>query len=64
MQTFKLTSLPIEQTGDVDGFEWKLSGFFMPRDYPVRFVVTSRAFAMDPPLEVDVAAGRNWLEAK
>ncbi len=22
------------------------------------------AFDMDPPLEVDVASGRNWLEAK
>jgi DNA polymerase-1 len=24
----------------------------------------ARAFEMDPPLEVDVGAGRNWLEAK
>ena len=31
MQTFKLTSLPIEQIGDLDGFEWKLGQFFAAR---------------------------------
>ena len=50
MQTFKLTSLPIEQIGDLDGFEWKLGQFFAARTYPVRLVATSRPFAMDAPI--------------
>ncbi|MDQ5851348.1 MAG: hypothetical protein M3380_04610, partial [Chloroflexota bacterium] len=50
MQTFKLTSLPIEQIGDLDGFEWKLGQFFAARTYPVRMVATSRPFAMDAPI--------------
>ena len=51
MQTFKLTSLPIEQIGDLDGFEWKLGQFFAARPYPVRFIATSRPFRMDDPIQ-------------
>ena len=47
MQTFKLTSRPIEQIDDLDGFEWKLGEFFAARTYPVRLIVRSRPFDMD-----------------
>ncbi len=50
MQTFKLTSLPIEQIDDLEGFEWRLGQFFAARTYPVRFVVTARPFRMDAPI--------------
>ena len=50
MQTFKLTSLPIEQISDLDGFAWKLGQFFAARTYPVRLVATSRPFVMDEPI--------------
>ena len=50
MQTFKLTSLPIEQVDDLDAFAWKLGQFFAARSYPVRFIATSRPFDMDAPI--------------
>src|SRR4051794_35226257 len=50
MQTFRLTSLPIEQVNDLDTFEWKLGQFFATRTYPVRLVATSRPFRMDEPI--------------
>src|SRR3954454_3037737 len=50
MQTFRLTSLPIEQIDDLDSFERKLGDFFAARTYPLRLVVTTRPFRMDEPI--------------
>src|SRR4051794_19901383 len=50
MQTYKLTSLPIEQIDDLEGFAWNLGEFFAARSYPLRLVVTTRPFRRDEPI--------------
>ena len=51
MHIFKLTSRPREQIDDLDGFAWKLGGFFASSAQPMRMIVTSRPFAMDGPIQ-------------
>ncbi len=50
MQTFKLTSFPIEQVSDIHGLEWRIGQWFAGVTYPVRQIATSRRFDMQAPL--------------
>jgi hypothetical protein len=50
MQTFKLTSFPIEQVSDINGLEWRVGQWFAGVNYPVRLIATSRRFDMQAPL--------------
>jgi hypothetical protein len=58
MQTFQLTSFPLEQVRDNDELAWSFGAWFRERPYPIRLLAYSRAFDMRParvPLDRQVA---------
>lgn len=48
MQTFHMTSFPLEQVRDLDALAWSFGSWFMDRPFPVRLLAYSQAFDMRP----------------